>query len=334
MKLNLDWRKAWTDWRPKLEFKTTSYSKLKEFGVLGMNARNYAFIHNYNDRKNYPKVDDKIQTKLLAQKAGLPVPTLLGVVQIQHQIRVARDLLLKRDSFVVKPARGSAGKGILVITHREGDIFYKSSGVPLRWSDIQRHISNILSGLYSLGGVNDSAMIEELINFTDEFDPYSYQGVPDVRIIVFRGYPVMAMARLSTRKSDGKANLHQGAVGVGIEIDSGRARYAVQFNRRVQTHPDTTSHFNKFKVPQWHQHLIIATQCYELTDLGYLGVDIVLDREKGPLILELNARPGLAIQTANGEGLLGRLSQIEAIDHSEHMPSHRERVTIAKSLFK
>jgi alpha-L-glutamate ligase-like protein len=333
MKLRVDWRQLWHQLHPKLEFRATSFQSLKAAGILGMNARNYGYIHNYNDRKNYPKVDDKIQTKMLAQKAHLPVPALLGLVRFQHEVRRARSILMQQSGFVVKPSRGSAGKGILVITHKESDVFYKSSGVGLTWDDIQRHISNILSGLYSLGGVNDTAMIEELIEFTDSFDRYSYQGVPDVRIIVFKGYPVMAMSRLSTRNSDGKANLHQGAVGVGIDLGSGRARFAVQFDRRVVQHPDTGSHFASFHIPQWHRHLTIATQCYELTGLGYLGVDIVLDKNKGPQILELNARPGLAIQIANGDGLLRRLQKIESLPETDPPPGAQERVLIAKSLF-
>ncbi len=49
-----------------------------------------------------------------------------------------------------------------------------------------------------------------------------------------------------------------------------------------------------------------------MTGLGYQGIDIVLDREQGPLILELNARPGLNIQIANRAGLHKRLTAIEA----------------------
>jgi glutathione synthase/RimK-type ligase-like ATP-grasp enzyme len=48
-----------------------------------------------------------------------------------------------------------------------------------------------------------------------------------------------------------------------------------------------------------------------MTGLGYLGVDMVIDRERGPLLLELNARPGLQIQVANQAGLRSRLALID-----------------------
>ncbi|MRR31196.1 alpha-L-glutamate ligase-like protein, partial [bacterium] len=50
---------------------------------------------------------------------------------------------------------------------------------------------------------------------------------------------------------------------------------------------------------------------FEMTGLGYLGVDLVIDRDRGPLLLELNARPGLAIQLANRHGLRTRLDQVD-----------------------
>jgi alpha-L-glutamate ligase-like protein len=140
---------------------------------------------------------------------------------------------------------------------------------------------------------------------------YTYEGVPDIRVIVFKGYPVMAMMRLSTAASDGKANLHQGAVGVGLNIATGAALRAVQFDRPCFSHPDTGHDLASLVVPQWETLLNLAAGCYEMTGLGYLGTDMVLDRQHGPMLLELNARPGLAIQMTNGEGLRRRLDLIE-----------------------
>jgi glutathione synthase/RimK-type ligase-like ATP-grasp enzyme len=45
--------------------------------------------------------------------------------------------------------------------------------------------------------------------------------------------------------------------------------------------------------------------------LGYVGVDIIIDERQGPMLLEANARPGLAIQIANARGLLPRLAEID-----------------------
>jgi alpha-L-glutamate ligase-like protein len=290
-----------------------SPSQLNEAGILSMNMRNLDYVIKYNPRKLLPQVDDKLSTKQMAEKAGVDVPKLLGVVEYQHTIKSLGSLLEKHDCFVIKPAQGSGGKGILVIVGRDGDRYVKASGDTLEFEDINRHVSNILGGLYSLGGKSDVAMIESLIVADPVFNDYSFEGVPDIRMIVFRGFPVMGMLRLATRASDGKANLHQGAVGVGLDIASGKSLRAVQFDLPIEKHPDTGHSFEALSVPHWDKLLKLTAACYEMTGLGYLGVDIVLDEIHGPLILELNARPGLAIQIANGCGIQPRLELIESL---------------------
>ncbi len=290
-----------------------SPKRLREFGMLGMNCRNVDFINRYNERRLYPLVDNKLKTKLLAQEYDVPTPGLKFVVREQHEISHIERELADLESFALKPAKGSGGKGILVVTGRKGDQFVRSSGALLSIADIRRHMSNILAGLYSLAGSSDVAIIEDLIAFDDCFAGYSHEGVPDIRIIVFRGYPVMAMLRLATHASDGKANLHQGAVGVGLALDTGRCLKAAQFGRPIKLHPDTGRALSDIQISGWRDILLLAAQCYDMTGLGYIGTDIVLDKFAGPQLLELNARPGLAIQVTNGRGLLPRLRHIEGM---------------------
>ncbi|MEH6822445.1 MAG: alpha-L-glutamate ligase-like protein [Motiliproteus sp.] len=290
-----------------------SKRQLDHFGLLSMNCRNLEYISRYNKRSLYPLVDNKFLTKQAAMAADIAVPELIGSLQTPFEVNRLEQVLAGHDQFVIKPARGSAGKGILVIDRREGDEFFKPSGSLLGMQDLKRDISNILSGLYSLGGKPDIALIESLIKFDDQLARYSYQGVPDIRVIVFKGYPVMAMLRCSTAESDGKANLHQGAVGVGLSISTGKALSAVQNGNLVDHHPDTEQAFNKLQISHWENILHLSARCYELSGLGYLGCDVVLDRDKGPLILELNARPGLAIQIANQRGLKTRLLHVEKL---------------------
>ena len=289
----------------------TRPSALRMRHVIGMNRRNIHFIGRYNERSRFPLVDDKLKTKLLAHEYGITSPELIGKIASQFEVRHVAEMVAAHPSFVIKPAKGSGGKGILVIERNEGGQYVKPSGARLGREDLERHVSNILSGLYSLAGSPDVAMLEAMIDFDECFAEYTYEGVPDIRVIVFRGYPVMAMIRLSTAASDGKANLHQGAVGVGLDIASGRALSAVQFDRPCTHHPDTGKDLSALAIPDWQRLLHLSAACYEMTGLGYLGADMVLDRHHGPMLLELNARPGLAIQMANGEGLGQRLEWVE-----------------------
>lgn len=304
--------------------------ELRKRGVLGMNQRNAAYIMRYNPRRLYPLVDNKLETKKLALAAGIAVPELYGVVAIEHQVQEIASILADHQALVIKPAHGSGGSGILVISGRMGKFFRKANGSLLSIETIQHHASNILSGMYSLGGLPDKAILEYRVDFDPMFEHISYQGVPDIRIIVFRGIPIAAMIRLPTRDSDGKANLHQGAVGLGVNIASGETSYAVHRNHLVEQHPDTGYDTTGIVIPYWDNILRLAMKCADTVGLGYLGVDIVIDRHLGPLMLELNARPGLSIQLAIGQGLLKTLHKVEAY---KQLPTDIDaRLELAKGL--
>ncbi|HEY7884318.1 MAG TPA: alpha-L-glutamate ligase-like protein [Cellvibrionaceae bacterium] len=306
--------------------------RLSRFGMLGMNCRNRDFIGRYNPRHLFPLVDNKLKTKLLATEYNLATPQLRFVLREQHQIAHVQERISALHGFAIKPAKGSGGKGIWVVTGRDGEYFIKSSGVRVSLEDLRRHMSNILAGLYSLGGAADEVLVEDLIEFDDSFAGYSHEGVPDIRIIVFKGFPVMAMLRLATHASDGKANLHQGAVGVGLDIGTGKSLNAVQFGRPIRLHPDTQKPLKAIQMDNWQTMLQLASRCYEMTGLGYIGVDLVLDAKRGPELLELNARPGLAIQIANGYGLLPRLRHVESLTE-KHYPNAEARVKYAMEKF-
>lgn len=309
-------------------------SRLREKGLMGIGQRNADYVLMYNPRKFYPRVDDKLITKQLALAAGLPVPELYAVVREEHEIAELHERIATRDQFVVKPAHGSGGDGILVITGRRGDKYRRSNGAFITRDEFDHHLSNMLSGLFSLGGQPDHVLVEYCVQFDPIFDNVSYKGVPDIRIIVFQGYPVMAMIRLPTRLSDGKANLHQGAIGVGIDIPTGMTKRGVWGNEPVKEHPDTEHSIVGLCIPRWEELLLIASRTYELSQLGYVGVDIVLDKQLGPLILELNARPGLAIQIANGNGLLHRLRKIQELEKSGTLSKDpAERVAFSREHF-
>jgi len=285
--------------------------QLKAKGVLGMNERNARCISAQNRRRFYPNADNKIRTKILAAEAGLPVPELYFSIRSVGEIKSVYRRLNSYQSFVIKPARGSGGEGVLVLTRTDDNQLANTHGEIIPEPIVRMHIANILHGLYSLGGKPDEAMVEYTINFDPCFADVTYKGVPDIRIIVFCGIPIMAMLRLPTSLSGGRANLHQGAIGVGIDLRTGITRGGVQRSSRVSHHPDSNNPIEGIQIPHWDEILNISAKCFEVSSLGYLGVDIALDADRGPLILELNARPGLAVQIANDIGLRNRVAIAE-----------------------
>jgi alpha-L-glutamate ligase-like protein len=306
---------------------------LEEGGILGMNRRNAEYIMAFNPRSAFPRVDDKILTKQLATEHQIPTPPLYHIIEYHGDLTGFEKAVSGHPQFVIKPARGSGGGGIVLVTGRSPGGFIKPSGEVISKVDLVYHISGILSGIYSLEGLEDRALIEGLVIPDPVFAAVAYQGVPDIRIIVYRNIPLMAMVRLPTRSSDGKANLHQGAIGVGIDMASGKTLKGVHGSLVIEHHPDTGNPVSGIQVPYWEKMLGMASRSSEMTGLGYVGVDLVVDQSQGPLLLELNARPGLAIQIANRDGLYGRLKRID-LAPPEIFETLDSRVAWARESFK
>ncbi|OHB77487.1 MAG: alpha-L-glutamate ligase-like protein [Planctomycetes bacterium RBG_16_64_10] len=284
--------------------------ELRRRGVLGVNRRNARLLLAENRRAHFPRVDDKLRTKLLCESRGIQIPQTYALIEHQGEIRRFPASLGSRAEFVIKPAKGSAGRGILVIAQHEAPHYVTSSGAALTPDDLRYHLRSILSGLYSLGGQPDRAIIEQRIRPHPFFEHIAVGGTPDIRIILYRGVPVMGMVRLPTRASRGRANLHQGAAGAAVDLNTGQTFGGVWRTRRVSVHPDTGQSIDGLQVPAWDVLIAAAINLAEALELGYLGVDFVLGAEVGPVVLEANARPGLAIQIANQRGLLPRLKLV------------------------
>jgi len=281
-------------------------------GVLGMNQRNAEFILPGNPRAHYPRVDDKLLTKRLCEAHGIPIPQTYAVIERQGDIRKFAQIVGARQQFVIKPCKGAEGRGIVVVSAHDGNTFTTAGGLTMELADLRYHLETMLAGLYSLGGQPDRILVEQRIIRHPVFAPIAVGGTPDIRVVLYRNIPVMAMVRLPTHASRCRANLHQGAVAAGIDLASGETLGGVCQDRMVTAHPDTHAPIAGVTIPHWPALLAAATKLAGVLELAYLGVDFVLDATGGPVVLEANARPGLAIQIANRAGLMPRLRAVEA----------------------
>lgn len=285
---------------------------LRRAGILGINQRNVEFTIGENPRRLYPLVDDKLATKALCEAADIPTAAVVATARAHSEVSALVRELRGRSDFVLKPAHGAMGNGILVIGGVTEAGWKTTSGRALTERDIHYHATSIISGMFALGGQPDVAFAEERLEIHPDLRSISCDGVPDIRIVTFRGVPVMSMTRLPTARSDGKASLHQGAVGAGIDMTTGCTSHAVIGNTPIEHHPDTGERVVDRAIPAFEDALRIAIRAGDQTGLGYVGADVVVDAKRGPVLLELNARPGLAIQIANRAGLLPRLQRIRA----------------------
>jgi len=275
--------------------------------ILGINLRN-ALIAKYNPRKAIERARDKVAAKVALEAAGISCTRTIAVIEDYGTLMRFKPSKEFPDAWAIKPARGSQGDGILLAVRREGDVWYKGSGTPLTEEDVINHLRKVVDGHFS-GDTEpqDAALIEPLIVADPGLAKLVPEGLPDLRVICLHNEPLMGMVRLPTNQSDGKANLHQGAIGAGVSLETGRITRALQGGKPITHHPDTGSRLVGFEIPRWDEVLYMSSKCGPAVGLGYSGADIVLDENDGPLVLEVNAHPGIEIQNINQLGLKAQM---------------------------
>lgn len=296
--------------------------------ILGLNSRYLDYILNSNTKEKIKFADSKLKTKQYLQARGIAVPRLHAIID-SHESLSKFDFGNLNTSTVLKPNQGSRGRGIIPIKNIKNNKIITVNEKEYEFSEIKSHIADIIDGKYSLGNIRDTAFFEQRIITDKSLQDLSYKGLPDIRVVVYKNTPAMAMLRLPNKESEGKANLDAGAYGFGIDIGNGKLTYLIKGKKILSDFKGEIDIPEDFKIPYFQEILEMVCECQKLTGLGYLGCDIALDQNMGPVLIELNARPGLKIQLANKAGLKTRLLQIDKIRSKDI----KTKIETAKALF-
>lgn len=310
-------------------FNLTEIAKKRKL-ILGRNEWTLEYIRPSNPRKSFLIADNKIKSKQVLQKNGISVPALISVIHNKEEA-INFDFEKLPKSFVIKPARGVKGGGVEIFYNKTKDgRWIRSNGSKVSSKEIVSHFIDIIDGKFSLHNQQDEILIEERVKPHKAFRYHSYKGTPDVRIIVYNKVPVMGMLRLPTQASQGKANLDKGAIGAGIDMSQGQTTFGVSGKiGSIDRIPKTLVPVSGLKIPYWKTILKNSVIASEVSGLGFCAIDFLIDSEKGPLIVELNARPGLSIQFANKDGLRRRLKKVSGIK----VKSLEHSIRLAENLF-
>ncbi len=285
--------------------------------ILGVNERNLSFSKKYNRGRARNISDDKYRAYKILKKHKIPTPRIIKVLRSERGVDKLKFENLP-TSFVIKPAMGLGGSGNLLIygkSKRNGH-YIGVDGKKYSENYLRAFCKLILSEAYALKFVKqkDFVIIQERVKLDPTLKRISYKkGLPDIRVILYKTIPVMAMIRLPTKQSGGRANLAIGGIAAGIDLSTGITTNSATHTSMIEIHPDTNAPLRGFKLPMWREILKLSQKASEVVELEFAAVDVVLDIERGPMILELNARPGLSIQIANQEGLKGRLERLKGV---------------------
>ncbi len=278
-------------------------------GVMGLNKRNISLIYPHNQPKDYQLADDKVKAKEILHHHDIACAATYAVITKVSDIKKKWKECEKYNAMAIKPANGCGGDGIKILK-KDAHGNWTTGGKVVSESRIFYHITSIISGLFSMSS-NDSCLIEELIVPHEFFAQIYDEGVPDFRVITLKHRPVMAMLRMPTSISDGKANLHQNGVGIGVDMNKGTLTQVYDGKRYMEHHPDNPNKVNGREIPYWDEILKLCVDTSKAFPLEYLGIDVVIDQHKGPQIMEVNVRPGLGIQLVNKCGLENAIKSIK-----------------------
>lgn len=267
-------------------------------------------VSRYNPKEVLETLD-KIEEKKRLDEAGVPIPdTFLILEDLIDLERFEKWLSERKEGFVIKPSRGHGGSGVLVVLKRVASRFILTSGRGVEKHQLERHARKIIEGHYTKG-TPDRVIIEQKLTLSRKLRELMTPGLADIRVVALKGFPLMAMTRLPTRRSGGKANIHQGAIGAGISISDGAIGSATYLRKNVKLHPVSGRALIGFRFNMWDEILETASAAADAMDMGFVGVDLAVDDRKGVVVLEVNKRPGLEIQNANRSGLKRRIRYVE-----------------------
>lgn len=323
-----------------------------------MNQRNNIYVKQFNPDKGIRLANNKEQTKKFLSQRSIPVPKTFFHIKNRHDWLYFDfwKLPSKVTSFVIKPNNGSKGQGIFVVNDmrtrewilENTPIHEKSIVKRVFQSDIQDFWYEFLIGkkrvsewelkkkavwifqwLYSSSWKADTLLIEDRLVPWSGFEIFCAHGLADMRIIMFNLVPVIAMLRVPTEQSGGKANLAQGWVGLGVDIVTGKINSLyLQSQSYTTTFPPERSHFKNKKIPYRQEILDYSANAQYFVNSGYLGMDWVVTN-KWPKLLEINARAWLEIQNITGKPLLNIMKKIEDL----HVTTPSKGLEISRTLF-
>ena len=299
----------WTGIRISEMFRFRKILTDDNYPVIGINSRNREFIYRLNDKNLLDLAADKLSSKARLTEFAIPVPETICYIEKLPDIDGITKNILRPNGFALKPNQGSQGNGIEIITAYKQGVFYGTSNKEFSIDDIKRHCHEILSGSFSQTGEEDIAYFEPLIQQASILQTISPYGLCDIRVILCEGKVISAMLRMPTKDSSGKANLHQGAIGIGVDILTGITKTAKSKKKNIVLHPDSQQNLIGVQIPDWEKIISMSIDCQKAIPLGYIGIDICLDNQLGPLVLEVNGRPGIEIQNIQERGFYYELSQ-------------------------
>lgn len=215
---------------------------------------------------------------------------------LQHNSSYIFNLLKKKKTLALKPSNGAGGVGFIKLEYSNDKIL---------WNDMLISHNDLLKKIETLKGY----IVTEYLKQHNDFNSICNKSACTLRVIVVKTTDdkysgghwniISSFARFGTEKSNGTCNMHNGAVAISYNPDTGDyGNYFYRykgFAENDQTffleHPDSKIILKGKKLPRYKEVKdVVLTACGYLSSLEYFGVDVVITN-KDIKILEINSLP-------------------------------------------
>lgn len=268
----------------------------KEFreNFLGWSEQGY-YLKTLNPVKYYTLARNKYLAHLCLEKAGVPMPELLGYYnpyQTHADEDFAKQLLRlqeeKKIPFVIKATESSHGEGVYVVKSLIKDNKEISliliNGKSITLAEILKH--------------RDELIVESLIKQTRQFCSFNQTSVNTVRFMTTL-YPNGDAKIIATFMKIGRNGAYVDNAGAGgnidanVDIETGEINKVITFNgfrntQDIECHPDTGMKLNGIIIENWEDikaKVISYQKAFPFVKAA--GWDIAITDE-GPIVIEVN----------------------------------------------
>ncbi|MCX6807778.1 MAG: DUF1704 domain-containing protein [Patescibacteria group bacterium] len=303
--------------------------------ILGANSNFLDFVYPVRSQQDFSWIKNRSKIKAWLQARGIFMPkTLLIVKNISDLDRLNFDILPQK--FIIRKVfNNGRDDNILTLSSIGANAWLDSRKRLWKPEDIKQHILDILDGGFSKSGLPDIACIEQRPELDKFFARLGQDGLPVIKIIVYRNVPLMAMLKLAPPAIvNNKFGLRQNEILIGIDIATGETtnlftNSVFDHKKEILTLPWSGRVVRGLEIPMWQDILLLASQVQSLINANYLTVEISLDAKNGPVVCGLSIDSDLDVQLANHSSLRERLDKVKGLKIS----TLAQGVSISRDLF-
>lgn len=269
--------------------------------------------------------DDKFLCNMHCKAIGIRTPYTYGTIDPGQDYRAQIQSWLHASSgqaLFIKPIIGSGGRNAAIAKKSGNDIIVRTM---MRSTPLHDYV------------LEEKSVVQEKISQDSRMAAVSRSSVNTLRLVTMltkHGEAIVAKALI--RFGVGEAivdNFGAGGVAIGVDCETGKlSKYGYDEKRNgYLAHPTTGIVFEDFVVPDWERLCNAAIEVQSAFRFyRLLGLDVAMDENGEPVVIEINASPDLAGMEQIAGPLLESKAVLQAFGDDNILVNRHQRRLYAR----